>query len=125
MLYAARFSVQVPSGDVLVCVDPAVAEEGPMGAARAHLREIAGGDEHFFSGPAFDQETSARIRDEAAAPELDAALGVALVAYPVHRAHVDAVGDGVASLDRLPGRLLLRPVLVLLRREPPDGCGIE
>ena len=76
-------------------------------------------------GAALDEDPAARIGHEAAAPELDAALGIALVADAVHRADVHAVGDRVAPLDRLPRALLLGAVLGLLRREPADGGGVE
>ncbi len=90
------------------------------------LDEIARDGEHLFAGAALGEETTTGIGHEAAAPELDAARsGLALVADPVDRADVDSVGDGVAALDRLPGRLLLGPVLFLLGGKPADRGGIE
>src|SRR5690606_28816293 len=61
-----------------------------------------------------------------AAPELDPVrLRPALMAHPIHGADIDAVGDGVAPLDRLPGGLLLLAMLRLLRRAPAAGGGVE
>ena len=87
--------------------------------------QIALDDQHLFSGAALHDHPAARIGDEAAAPELDAAVRRALEPDPVHGADVDAVGDGVASLDGFPRGLLLRAVLLLFGRQPADGGGIE
>ena len=79
----------------------------------------------MVTGAALDDGPAAGIGHEAAAPELDPAARVALVAHAVDGADVDAVGNGVAPLDRFPGRLLLGAVLRLLRREPTDGGWVE
>ncbi len=49
----------------------------------------------------------------------------ALVADAIDRRDVDAVGDGVRALDRLPGVVLRRAVLGLLARVPADGGRVE
>src|SRR5256885_13650709 len=59
------------------------------------------------------------------APELEAAVGWALVPDAVHGRHVDAVGDRVRALHGLPGGDLRLAVLGLLARVPADGGGIE
>src|SRR6266404_9961525 len=99
--------VQIPLREVLVRVDAPVPQEGPVRAARLDLARIHGDREHLLAAAGFDQDPAAGIGDEAAAPELDAAVRVALVADAVDRANVHAVGDGMATLDRLPRGLLL------------------
>src|SRR6185436_12584721 len=65
------------------------------------------------------------IADERGAEELDARVLRALVAHAVDRADVDAVGDRVRALDRLPrGGLLLAPLLLLARMQA-DCRGVE
>ncbi len=72
------------------------------------------------------------IGEEAAAPELKARTLDAiaahipvLVANAVHPGNVDAVGNGVGALNRLPCIVLRCAELILLRRMPADGGGIE
>src|SRR5262249_13386048 len=95
-----------------VRVDPPIAQERPVGPAHIHLAEIAGGREHFVALSALHEYSAAGVRHEAATPELDAPLRVALMADPIHGAHVDPIGNGVTSLHRFPRRLLLRAVLL-------------
>src|SRR5206468_5769728 len=86
-----RGLIEVSPGEVLVGVDAAIPKEGPMGAAGVDLGQVAGGDHDLVAGAALDQQPAAGIGDEAAAPELDPAAGLALVPYPVDRADVDPV----------------------------------
>ena len=72
-------------------------------------------------------DAAKRIGEKAAAPELQArparpiAENVAsLVPHAIHACHVDAVGNRVTALDRLPRVILRRAELLLLRRMPAD-----
>src|SRR5262245_40405256 len=96
-----------------------------MGPARVDLGQIAAGDQDLLGVTAFDQNAAAGVGDEASAPEFEPPGRVTLVAYAVDRTHVDSVRDGVAPLDCFPGRLLLRPMLGFLSRQPPDRSGIK
>ncbi len=59
--------------------------------------------------------------DEGIAPEFN----LALAPDPVHRRNIDAIGDGMGTLDQLPGSALVlrhRPRLV---GNPTDGGRIK
>ena len=74
-------------------------------------------------------DLSRRVGDEALPPELNAALRISvrrrLVPDAVGDRDVNAVGDGVRALHRLPGRMLALAVFGLLARVPADRGRIE
>ena len=87
-----------------------------------HLVEIAVGNQHLFALDRPSRECGRRDRPRSCRPRTRSRRRTgAFVAHAIDRAHVHAVGDRVAPLDRLPGGLLLRAVLRLLRWEPADG----
>ena len=67
------------------------------------------------------EHTAKSVGDEAAAPELHAALA----ACAVDADNGDAVGHGMAALDGLPGLILFAVVLLGLAHVPADGRGEE
>src|SRR6476646_1962972 len=109
-------SVEIALGEIGVGVYPAIPQEGPVGAARVHLGKVALGNQDLFSGASLYDHPASRIGDKAATPELDSGVRCSLEADPVHRADVDSIGNGVASLDGFPRRLLLRAMLLLFGR---------
>src|SRR5204862_6437046 len=114
--------VEETARDRTVRVDPAVAKERPVAADRLLMLPIAGDDQRLFLvARRLGDHLAERIGDEAAAPELEpvaADAGQRLVADAVDGRDVDAVGDRVGALGRLPGRRLARAVRGLLRRVP-------
>src|SRR5690242_1327238 len=90
-----RWSIEVPAREVAVGVDAAVAQERPVGPAHVDLGEIAYRGQHLLVGATFDEQTTAGVGDEAAAPELETAVITRfagtrpLVAHAVDRADVD------------------------------------
>src|SRR5581483_3432309 len=129
----SRSSIQEALGDAAVGVDAAVAQEGPVAAGLLDQSEINLAYQDLLGiMRGLGDNTSKRIGEKAAAPELEpgprgaVAENVSLfVANPVDRCDVYTVGDGVGALDGLPGVILRCAELVLLGRMPADSGGIE
>src|SRR5262245_59164840 len=112
-------TVEEALGDGGVGVDAPVAQERPVAAHVLDASAVALDDEDLLLGPrAFLEDDAERIGHERAAPELQAAVGRSLVPDAVDGRHVDAVGDGMGALNRLPRRGLRRAVLLLLLGMP-------
>ena len=78
------------------------------------------------------QDAAKRVSDKRSAPELEpdarrpiAAYVSVFVAYAIDGSDINAVGDGMGSLDGLPSVVLRRTKLFLFRRMPADGGGIK
>src|SRR5262245_27117980 len=98
---ATRSLVDEPAGDAVVRVDAPVAQERPALALALDLGQVDVGEEQRLAiGRTLDEDPPVRRRDEALAPELDAARagGVGLEAGAVDRDHEAAVGDRVRAL---------------------------
>src|SRR5439155_22641358 len=122
----ASSPVEQALGDRRVGVDAAVAEEGPVAPYLLLVGEVALDDEHLLGAARGRLQHDAEgITRERRAPELEPAVGWALVPDAVHGRHVDAVGDRVRALHRLPGRDLRLAMRGLLARMPANGAGVE
>src|SRR5690242_1998200 len=76
--------VEIALGQVTIGIDPAIPQEGPVGTAGVHLGKVAGGNQHLLIGASLHYQTPSGVGDETAAPELQAALRVALVTDTVY-----------------------------------------
>src|SRR5881296_1866233 len=124
--YPDGLLVEQALGDRRVSVDAAVAEEGPVTPHLLLVGEVALDDEEVLGGArGFGEHHAEGIAHERRAPELEAAVGRALVPDAVHGRHVDAVGDRVRALHGLPGGHLRLAVVGLLARVPADGGRVE
>src|SRR6267154_3434999 len=113
--------------NIRVRVDAAVAQERPIAA---HLLDPGGIDlrqYERFVGRGLGHDDAERIAHERMAPEFDAgALAAqALETDTIDRGDPAAIGDRVAALNRFPRIELLLAELLLLRRMPADGGGVE
>src|SRR5438876_6904936 len=118
----ASSPVEQPLGDRRVGIDAAVAEEGPVAPHLLLVGEVALDDEDRLGvARGLLQHDAERVTDERRAPELEAAVGRALVPDPVRGRHADAVGDRVRALHGLPGGDLRLAVPGLLAPVPADG----
>src|ERR1039458_1775415 len=107
---------------VRVGVDSAIAQEGPVAADFLDPGEVAFDDQGFLGAGAGARDYFAkRIGDKRIAPELEFTLD----ADAIDGSDEDAVGDGVAALDRLPGVLLLGTDFFRLAMPPSDRGRIE
>jgi len=96
-----------------------------MGSGLVDFAEVEFDDEgFFFFGAGFGEDFAGGAGDEALAPELDAVAGEFFVADAVRDSDVATVGNGVAALDGLPGRVLFL-VLGFFTGMPADGGWIE
>src|SRR4030095_12090666 len=99
--------VNHPFCNVLISVDPAVAQERPVRALRVDLTEIAfDHQDGLFRDAGLRNDLTRRVGDEALSPELNAAMRISvrrrLMSDAVGDSDINAVGDGVRALDCLP-----------------------
>ena len=108
--------------DPAVGVDAAVAQEGPVGAVFVDPLPNHVGEDGFFAIDArLGQDLAARGDDDALAPGFDpVTAGGRFVADAVYCGDKAAVRDGVAALDRFPGRMLGVTVFRFLGGMPAD-----
>src|SRR5262249_48293630 len=112
--------------EVTVCVNAAVAQEGPVAADFFDAGRVARRDGHFFTVVAGAVENGTEgVAEEGRAPELQAAVHGPFMANAVDGRHIDPVGDGMGALDQLPGLVLGGAELSFLARVPADRCRIE
>lgn len=115
--------------DGLVSVDAAIAKEGPVAAGFFTLARIAFDDEDFFFVVrSFGENAAEGISDERVAPKFEAGVALlrfAFVADAIDDRDIDAIRDGVSTLDRTPRVKLRRAELCFFVRMPADTCGIE
>src|SRR4051794_35074165 len=107
--------------DAAVGVDAAVAQERPVAPHLLLAGEVDLADQDLLLvDRGLGDDDAEGIAEERRAPELEAGLSgqARLVAHAVHGREVDAVRDGVAALDGLPGVALGDAVLGLLVRVP-------
>jgi hypothetical protein len=72
----SRFSLAETAGDATVCVETAVAEEGPVLAGLFLELGVDSGEEDFwFVGRGFLEDLAERVGDEGGAPEVEAVGG--------------------------------------------------
>lgn len=69
---AVSDSVNVALGKIAIGIDPAVAQEGPMGTNYTHGAKVAISHEDFLILACPCQDATSGIGDERSAPELDA-----------------------------------------------------
>ena len=91
-------------GDVLIGVNAAVTQEGPVRALDIKPVEVAFGDDDLFSFDSrFGDELARWIAHKTLAPEINAVRRIAFMARSIGHRYINAVGDGVAALNRFPG----------------------
>ena len=80
-----------------------------MRSRSVYLSQIDSGHEHFFfgGGSACD-DFSGGSSNKALAPKFDALFGKRFMPDAIGDGHVAAIGDGMATLHRLP-RIMLTP----------------
>ena len=112
--------------DFGVSIYAAVAQKRPVRALLVHPAPIDFGDHDLFpvDGTLCD-DFAVRAANKALSPEFDpVAAGRRFVTDAIRDGDVTAVRDGVTALDRFPGGMLRRAVLLLSRsdasRSPSD-----
>ena len=129
----ARLKIEEALRNRRVEIDAAVAQKRPIAADILKVLEVDLPDQDVFSiVRGLGKDAAEGIGQERASPKLEAgafrpvAPDVSVfLPHAVDSGYVDAVGDGVASLNGLPRLILRRAVLLLLRGVPADGGGIE
>src|SRR5687768_12093032 len=96
-----------------------------MGADKINILEIASNYQVLFLLGRHFHNVSSRIAHETRAPEFNAPRVLTFVSHSVYGCNKNAVGDGVTSLNCLPGRELRISVLLFLGGVPADGSGIK
>src|SRR6266404_2688063 len=123
------FFAQPTIQDWRVRVDAAVAQKRPIAARVFAFRGIALNDENFFFVVrGFGENLPEGIGDKGIAPELQpriAFLRLAFKSHAIDDRSVDAVGDGMAALDRFPGIELCGAELRFFVRVPADAGWIK
>ena len=122
-----------PLRDRPVGVDAAVAQKGPVAANLLLQLHVHGAQQDLFLVVRrLGQDAAKGIGQERAAPEIKSrarhlvAANVArLVAHAIDGADKNSVGNGVRPLDGEPGIVLCRAPLLLFRRMPANGGGVE
>src|SRR3990170_424992 len=118
MNFYSRFLFSAERG---IGVGPAVIQKAPALADPLIQTEVYFDDQDFFFfRTRFFQNLPESIRDERPAPELQ----LVFLAHAVAGGQMDAVGDGVAPLNRLPGVVPIA-VFGLMSLDPADGRGIK
>src|SRR5690242_2334622 len=116
----------MPPQDRTVRIDPPVAEERPVSALALDECRVAGGDENRFVLTGRSDDAAGRVGDERVAEERDAARPrLVLVADTIGRGDVNAVGDRVRALNRLPAVDLRGAPLFFLEWMPANRGRIE
>src|SRR3990167_7430180 len=111
-----------------VGINTPVAEERPVAADLFEMMKIDFGDQNFlFLCRCLRKDDTLWIGDEGCPPKLDSrrVLERPLESDTVDRSDIDAVGNGVTALHRLPGIALSFPVLCFLMRVPTDGRRVK
>ena len=112
------FSIKHSLCQASVSVNPAVAQERPVGTGVIYLVEVERYDQGFLAGRAgFGEQFAGSPGHEALAPKFDAVAGQRFKPDTVGDGDVAAVGDGMAALDGLPGGMLALRQGVLSRRD--------
>ena len=119
--------------DRRIGVHPPVAQKGPVAALVFKQVQVNLCHQHLFGiVRGLGNHPAEGVGDKRPAPELESwpldaiAANVAMLhADAIRRGHVDAVGNGVAALDGLPGVMLGLSVLGFLVWVPADGSRIE
>src|SRR5205085_1523895 len=107
-------------------VNAAIAQERPVAADLLDAAAVAFHDERLFAIlRRFRQHLAERIGNEGRAPKLEAAIRGALKTDTVYGGDIDAVRNGVRTLDRAPCVVLGCSVLLFFSRMPADGGRIE
>src|SRR5688572_16444637 len=96
-----------------------------MSADKINILEIASNYQVLFLLGRHFHNVSSRIAHETRAPEFNAPRVLTFVSHSVYGCNKNAVGDGVASLNCLPGRELRVSVLLFLGGVPADGSRIK
>lgn len=97
-----------------------------MGADDFNFAKVALDNQHGLSIMSGGREyLTSRIADKTPAPEVDGRVSGRLQADSINRYHENTVGDSVASLNGLPGRMLAISELFFLRWQPADRSGIK
>src|SRR5262245_16721602 len=118
----AEISIQ----DRAVRVDAAIAEERPVPTHRFDERRIAARDDDVLGLSGLGDHAPEGVGYERMAEERDAVGSwFVLVADAVRRGDVDAVGNGVRALNRLPRFDLGGAPFVLFGRMPADRGRVE
>ncbi len=125
--------VQKASRDRRIGIDAPVAQKGPVAARILEVLQVNFLDQDGFAVMGrLGQDAAKGIGDKGSAPELEPDARGAVAAYvsmfvanAVDGSDVNAVGDGMGSLDGLPRVVLRRAEVLFFRRMPADGGGIE
>src|SRR5258708_11893020 len=122
----SRSSIEKPVEYGGVGIDATVAQKRPVapdifGAGRVALDH----QNLFLIVRSFCDHLSKWIGHKGAAPEFETLVERPFESHAIYCRHIDAIGDGMSSLDGPPRIMLRGAVLLLLRRMPADGGGIE
>src|SRR5689334_4096703 len=106
--------IQEPVRNAAVAVNPAVAKKRPVAADILQVFQVTLTDQDFFFiMRGLNNDASKRVAEERASPEFKAlalraiAANVAeLLAYSIHHADKNSVGDTVRALNGAPGVML-------------------
>src|SRR6266542_1097281 len=124
---AARWSSsEVSAENGTVCVDAAIAKEGPIPARRLDERSVAFGDEQCRLGARFGDYAAERVADERMPEEFNSIRSrLILVPDAIGRCNEHSVGDCVRTLRGAPCVDLGLAVLGFFRRMPADRRRIK
>src|SRR5580693_2504402 len=133
VIFRQSLSINHAAGDGSVAVDAAVTQERPVAANVFEVVQVHFAEQNFFLVVrGFGEHTAEGIAEERASPEFEAFAGHGIAADvagfeadAIHYAYIDAVRDGVCSLDGAPGVVLRLAEFSLLRGMPSDGGGVE
>lgn len=105
-----------------VSIYPAIPEKGPMLAGRGGFRQVEGSLQNLRAMSGCDLgDMSNRIRDEGGSPKIQ----VLFAPGAIDGQDKKAVGNGMASLDRLPSTSLGFADRLFLAPRPTDGGGVD
>src|SRR5437016_1512954 len=122
-----KLSIEQPLLDSRVSIDASVAQKRPMRPMFVHAIPFHVGNHDLFSiYRTFGNDFATRRRNKALSPKLDSvAARRRFVPDAIRGCDITTIRNGVAALDRLPGRILGGAEFLFFRWMPTDGGWIK